>query len=205
MSEVAAFTTVTASYAQKITEDLAATRSEQERVRAELARLEGELRQLEEGEQVLVKMQSVLGGPGEQASGSGKGRKKAASVPAARRGKAATPGKKASGEAKPSKKAGSKTPAGNAAPAKSAGEESWAALAGSYLAGQSDPKSAAEVAASLAEAHPQRKVQATVVRNSLEQGVARGLLERSKHGRSVYYTTTTSAPAAEEPAAAPAQ
>ncbi|MFG2432557.1 hypothetical protein [Streptomyces sp. NPDC048590] len=203
MSEVAAVSTVTASYAQKITEDLAATRNEQERVRAELARLEGELRQLEEGEQVLVKMQVVLGGPGEAASGSSKSRKKA-SVPAARHGKAAAPRKKASGEAKPSKRDGSKTSAGNTAPVKGAGEETWASLASSYLAGQSEPRSAAEVAAALAEAHPQRKVQATVVRNSLEQGVARGLLERSKQGRSVYYTSTASAPASKGSAAAPA-
>ncbi|MFB4427054.1 hypothetical protein C5F59_039045 [Streptomyces sp. QL37] len=192
MSQLAATSTVTAGYAQKVTEDLAVTRSEQERVRAELARLQDELRQLEEGEQVLVKMQVVLGGPGKSAAGSGKDSKKA-SVPAARNGKAAAARKKVPGKAKPSKKASTKEAAGKAAPAKGAGEETWAALAGSYLVGQSEPKSAAEVAAALTEAHPQRKVQATVVRNSLEQGVARGLLERSKQGRSVYYTPVTAA------------
>ncbi|MFD6275994.1 hypothetical protein ACFWFI_10540 [Streptomyces sp. NPDC060209] len=196
MSEVTATSTVTAGYAQRVTEDLAATRTEQERVRAELARLEGELRQLQEGEQVLVKMQVVLGGPDKPAAESGKGKKKA-SVPAARRGKSATAQQKAPGKAKSSKKADAKAPAVKATTAKSAVEETWAALAGSYLAGQSEPKSAAEVSAALTEAHPQRKVQATVVRNALEQGVARGLLERSKQGRSVYYT-----PAATEPAAA---
>ncbi|MGW1094203.1 hypothetical protein ACWD5W_00275 [Streptomyces sp. NPDC002455] len=204
MSKVAATSTVTAGYAQKVTEDLAVTRSEQERVRAELARLQDELRQLEEGEQVLVKMQVVLGGLGEPASGNGKGGKKA-SVPAARRGRTAAARKKAPGKANPSKKANAKASAVKAAPVKGAGEETWAAVAGSYLAGQSEPKSAAEVAAALTEAHPQRKVQATVVRNSLEQGVARGLLERSKQGRSVYYATTTSVSSSEEPAAAPAQ
>ncbi|MFJ8755317.1 hypothetical protein ACIREO_39325 [Streptomyces sp. NPDC102441] len=199
MSEIAAASTVTAGYAQKVTEDLAATRSEQERVRAELTRLEGELRQLEEGEQVLVKMQVVLGGPGRPAAGGGKGRKKA-SLPAAR-GKDVTARQKMSGKVKPSKKINPKAPAGKAAPAKGAGEETWAALAASYLAGQSEPKSAAEVSAALTEAHPQRRVQATVVRNALEQGVARGLLERSKQGRSVYYTPVTTA-LVSEPAAA---
>ncbi|WP_405658477.1 hypothetical protein OG379_01625 [Streptomyces sp. NBC_01166] len=200
MPEVVASSTVTAGYAQKVTEDLAATRRKQERVRAELARLEGELRQLEEGEQVLVKMQVVLGGPGKPTAGSGKGRKKA-SVPAARRGKSVAAQQKAPGKAKPSKKANSKGSTVKAAPTKGADEETWAALAGSYLAGQREPKSAAEVAAALAEAHPQRKVQATVVRNALEQGVARGLLQRSKQGRSVYYTPVTTEPASPEPAA----
>ncbi|MEU9064565.1 hypothetical protein AB0D13_38455 [Streptomyces sp. NPDC048430] len=200
MSEVAATSTVTAGYAQKVTEDLAVTRSEQERVRAELARLQGELRELEEGEQVLVKMQVVLGGAGEQsATANGKGKTKT-SVPAARSGKGAAEQQKVPGKAKPAKKAGSKAPAPKAVPAKGAGEETWAALAGSYLAEQSEPKSAAEVSAALAEAHPQRKVQATVVRNALEQGVARGLLERSKQGRSVYYTPASAALTSAEPA-----
>ncbi|MFC9948890.1 hypothetical protein [Streptomyces pratensis] len=200
MSEIAASSPVTAGYAQKVTEDLATTRSEQERVRAELARLEGELRQLEESEQVLVKMQVVLGGPGKPAAGSSKGRKKV-SVPAAHR-KSTTGQQKVPGKAKSSKKADSKASAGQAPAAKNAGEETWAALAGSYLTGQSEPKSAAEVSAALTEAYPQRKVQATVVRNALEQGVARGLLKRSKQGRSVYYTLAATPPASAEPAAA---
>lgn len=61
------------------------------------------------------------------------------------------------------------------------------------LGGQSEPRSAAEVAASLTEAHPERAVQVAVVRNSLEQGVAQGLLERSKQGRSVFYSPTAPA------------
>ncbi|MFF5839626.1 hypothetical protein ACFY7V_33750 [[Kitasatospora] papulosa] len=201
MSEVAATSTVTAGYAQRVTEDLAATKSEQERVRAELARLQGELQQLEESEKVLVKMQEVLGGTGEPASGRGESGKKA-QVPAARRGKGASGQQKPSRKAKPSK-AGSKAVAVKTASPKGSGEETWAALAGSYLAGQSEPKSAAEVAAALTEAHPQRKVQATVVRNSLEQGVARGLLERSKQGRSVYYApaSAAAAPSSDEPGA----
>ncbi|WP_329167865.1 hypothetical protein OG939_35780 [Streptomyces sp. NBC_01685] len=198
MSEVAEASTVTASYAQKVTQDLAVTRSEQERVRAELTRLQDELRQLEESEQVLVKVQVVLA----DASGSASGQnKKKASVPSARRGKASAAQVKASGKAK-SSKAGAKTAAKEAAPAKDGSEETWAALASGYLTVQGEPKSAAEVTAALSEAHPQRKVQATVVRNALEQGVARGLLERSKQGRSVYYTPAATVPASPEPAAA---
>ncbi|WP_405901863.1 kinetochore protein SPC24 [Streptomyces sp. NBC_00656] len=203
MRDVAASATVTAGYAQKVTEDLAVTKSEQERVRSELARLQDELRQLEESEQVLVKMQAVLTDAGAPATEPGKGAKKT-SVPAARRGKSAPGQQKVSRKAQPSKKAGTKASSAKSVPAKSAGEETWAALAGSYLASQGgEPKSAAEVTTALTEAYPQRKVQAPVVRNALEQGVARGVLERSKQGRSVYYTPTA-APSSETPAA-PAQ
>ncbi|MGW3835821.1 hypothetical protein ACWECY_31850, partial [Streptomyces microflavus] len=52
---------ITADYAQRVTDDLSANRSEQERVRTELARLQEELVRLEESEQVLTKMQEVLG------------------------------------------------------------------------------------------------------------------------------------------------
>lgn len=203
MPDVAASSTVTAGYAQKVTEDLAATKSEQEGVRAELARLQDELRQLEESEQVLVKMQAVLTDAGAPATERGKGAKKA-SVPAARRGKNAPGQQKVSRKTQPSKKTGTKGSSAKSAPAMSAGEETWAALVGSYLADQGGPKSAAEVTAALAEAYPQRKVQAPVVRNALEQGVARGVLERSKQGRSVYYSPTA-VPSFEAPAAPAAQ
>ncbi|MGW4231155.1 hypothetical protein ACWEF9_17970 [Streptomyces sp. NPDC004980] len=199
MSEVASAFKVTAGYTQKVAEDLAVNKQEQERVRAELTRLQGELLQLEESEQVLAKMQDVLVGAGESDAGQGKDRKKA-SIPAARRGKGVTGQQKAPRRAKSPEKADSEAPAGKAAPARGAGEETWAVLAGSYLAGQNEPKSAAEVSAALAEAHPRRKVQATVVRNALEQGVARGLLERSKQGRSVYYSPVAAAPSSDEPA-----
>ncbi|WP_405385904.1 hypothetical protein OG596_37555 [Streptomyces sp. NBC_01102] len=193
MSEVASAFKVTAGYTQRVAEDLAVNKQEQERVRADLTRLQGELLQLEESEQVLAKMQDVLVGAGESDAGQGKDGKKA-SVPAARRGKGVTGQEKAPRRAK-----SPEALAGKAAPVRGAGEETWAVLAGRYLAGQSEPKSAAEVSAALAGAHPQRKVQATVVRNALEQGVARGLLERSKQGRSVYYSPVT-APSCDEPA-----
>ncbi|MFD8686323.1 hypothetical protein [Streptomyces sp. NPDC059651] len=193
MSEIGSAAGVTAGYAQKVTEDLAANTNEQERVRTELARLQGELLQLEESQQVLVKMQDVLAGVGQPESGRGKSTKKAA-VPAARRGTSATGQGKTTrrnnaSKARAEKSAGKATPTKGAAPAKGAAEETWVALIEGYLAEHSGPKSAAEVSTALTEAHPQRKVQQTVVRNSLEQGVARGLLTRSKQGRSVYYTT----------------
>ncbi|MCQ1581856.1 hypothetical protein [Streptomyces parvus] len=178
---------VTADYAQRVADDLAANRSEQERVRSELARLQDELVRLEDSEQVLTKMQEVLGGTPKQTVKQRKGGKRAA-VPAARgsnRKKAAEKAAAAAGRKAP-KKAGSP---------KRAGEPTWLELTIAYLGGQSEPRSAAEVAASLTEAHPERTVQVTVVRNSLEHGVAQGLLERSKQGRSVFYSPTAPASA----------
>ncbi|MFD4871603.1 hypothetical protein [Streptomyces sp. NPDC058412] len=75
---------------------------------------------------------------------------------------------------------------------KETGGPSWLDLVTATIAGQTEPRSAAEVTNALSTAHPERKVQATVIRNTLEQGVARGILERSKQGRSVYYTPTDS-------------
>ncbi|MGW0787756.1 hypothetical protein ACWD04_05775 [Streptomyces sp. NPDC002911] len=187
MSENTLTSTISADYAQRITDDLAANRSEQDRARTELTRLQDELIRLEEGEQILVKMQEVLGGDGKPATGKGKGRK-AASVPAARRAKGKTASQKGGDGPKARVRAEQRTTtAGTAAP-KEAGEPTWRELVTGYLADQREPKSAAEVAAALTEAHPQRTTQVTVVRNTLEQGVAHGLLERSKQGRSVYYS-----------------
>nr|WSW65167.1 hypothetical protein OG461_02585 [Streptomyces sp. NBC_00995] len=182
---------VTADYAQRVAEDLSANRAEQERVRSELDRLQDELVGLEESEQVLTKMQGVLGGAPTQTVKQGKSRK-AAAVPAARRSNtkaaAGKSGSAASGRNTPEKPAAAKKPGG----------ATWLELTTAYLDGQSEPRSAAEVSASLAEAHPERAVQVTVVRNALEQGVAQGLLERSKQGRSVFYSPVPAAPASSD-------
>lgn len=187
MSVNLAVPSVTADYAQRVADDLSANRGEQERVRSELARLQEELVRLEESEQVLTKMQDVLGGAPKQAAKQGKGRKTAA-VPAARRSNTkAAAGKSgdASGRKAAKKSASIKKPA----------EATWLELTTACLGGQNEPRSAAEVSASLTEAHPERAVQVTVVRNALEQGVAQGLLERSKQGRSVFYSPASAVPA----------
>jgi hypothetical protein len=63
------------------------------------------------------------------------------------------------------------------------------------LAGHSEPRSAADITTALAQAHPGRKIQTTVVRNALEALVAKGHSLRSKQGRSVYYSAPEAAPA----------
>ncbi|MEV7167458.1 hypothetical protein AB0N60_35855 [Streptomyces microflavus] len=181
---------VTADYAQRVADDLSANRAEQERVRSELARLQDDLVRLEESGQLLTQMQKVLGATPKRTAKQSRTRK-AAAAPAARRSnsKAAEGRQAATGRKSPKK----------AVPAKKPGEPTWLKVTMAYLDGQSAPRSAAEVSNALAEAYPERAVQVTVVRNTLEQGVAQGLLERSKQGRSVFYSP---APAATDPSGA---
>ncbi|WP_405773930.1 hypothetical protein [Streptomyces sp. NBC_00859] len=199
MSTVNTASSVKAEYTQKVADDLSANQSEQDRVRSELTRLQDELVQLEDSGQVLAKMQSLLGTAAKPTAKSGK---KSPKVPAARTPKSKTAAAKSPKATPSSKNAAERAPRGKAAgkkaaAAQSASQSTWIELISSYLAGQSEPKSSTEIAAGVAEAHPQRGVQVTVVRNTLEQGVARGVIERSKQGRSVYYQT---APAAAESA-----
>jgi hypothetical protein len=68
-----------------------------------------------------------------------------------------------------------------------------------HLAQQSEPRSAAEVAAALGQTHPDRNVKTTVVRTTLEGLVAKAQAQRSKQGSSVFYTAAD-APEATAPA-----
>jgi len=66
------------------------------------------------------------------------------------------------------------------------------------LAGQSEPRSAAEITTALGQQYPERTVKTTVVRTTLEGLVARNQAQRTKQGASVFYT----APDATQPAPA---
>ncbi|MFJ6070616.1 hypothetical protein ACIQFU_07155 [Streptomyces sp. NPDC093065] len=107
---------------------------------------------------------------------------------------------------KPAGKSSAKTaakptakPAGRAAakkaPARAAAQPTLVELVREHLAGQREPRSAAEVATALGEAHAGRTVKTTVVRTTLEGLVAKNQAQRTKQGTSVYYTATA-APAA---------
>ncbi|MFC8390944.1 MULTISPECIES: hypothetical protein [unclassified Streptomyces] len=72
-----------------------------------------------------------------------------------------------------------------------------------HLGEQSEPRSAAEIAGALEQAHPERAVKTTVVRSTLEGLVARNQAQRTKQGSSVFYTTpdnTEQAPKADDDA-----
>ncbi|MDX3640585.1 hypothetical protein [Streptomyces sp. MB09-02B] len=104
-----------------------------------------------------------------------------------------TTAKSGSGKSAPAKTATAKTPAAEKA------QPTLVELIRRHLTEQSEPRSAAEVAAALTQAHPDRRIQTNVVRTTLEGLVAKSNAQRVKQGSSVYYT----GPDAPEPTAPP--
>ncbi|WP_404952626.1 hypothetical protein [Streptomyces sp. 147326] len=219
-------TRVKDDYAQQIASDLTTNHTAQQQTRAELHRLQQELEHLEESATVLLKMQEALGITTNPTppSPAAKPATKRAAVPAARNTKkipqpktTAAPAAVAAPAAAPTAVAAPAAAAAGEAKAprvtrttgkneekketkKETNGPSWLDLVTAAISGQSEPKSAAEVADTITTAHPERKVQPAVIRNTLEQGVARGLLERTKQGRSVYYTPTPTPDSSQTPA-----
>jgi cell division septum initiation protein DivIVA len=123
--------------------------------------------------------------------------KKAARKPAAGRPAAA---KQATGKPAAEKpavaKPAAKKPAVKSTDSAKAPEPTLVELIRRHLAEQKEPRSAAEISTALGEAHPHRGIAAKVVRVTLEGLVAKSQAERSKQGRSVFYTAPASEPAA---------
>ncbi|MEU9070783.1 hypothetical protein AB0D60_28285 [Streptomyces sp. NPDC048306] len=93
--------------------------------------------------------------------------------------------------------------AGKSAAQKAPGRPTLVELVREHLAGQREPRSAAEVTAALGEAHSGRAVKTTVVRTTLEGLVAKNQAQRTKQGTSVYYSATEApAPARQQDSAA---
>ncbi|MEU3852260.1 hypothetical protein [Streptomyces sp. NPDC029554] len=125
--------------------------------------------------------------------------KKTARKPAAK--KTATT-RTAAGRTAPAKTATAKTAPAKGATAKTATAKTGAAKTGAaktaeptlvelirrHLGEQKEPRSAAEVSTALGQAHPERDISAKVVRLTLEGLVAKSQAERSKQGRSVFYS-----------------
>ncbi|OUD03709.1 hypothetical protein [Streptomyces swartbergensis] len=214
-------TELASQYIAQVTGDLEANLKEQERISADIAALQEQLAALQRDHTVLVNMRQALGIEAatiEAATAEPAAENQSATVPSPRRKKAgATPeGKQKARKSttRPRKKAAGKPEAKAAGPAKAAGKpEAKAAgatqaaqttlveLIRRHLAEQKEPRSAAEVSAALNQAHPDRDIATKVVRVTLEALVAKSQAERTKQGRSVFYTTpaseTTAAPDAE--------
>jgi cell division septum initiation protein DivIVA len=185
MSETTTPATELASqYIAQVTGDLDANVKEQERISAEIASLQEQLASLQRDHGVLVSTAT----PAESASDSA-----TAVVPSPRRKKAgaAAGGKQKAQKstAAPAKRAGRKSAAKTAGTAKAA-EPTLVELIRRHLAEQKEPRSAAEISAALGQAHPQRDIAAKVVRVTLEGLVAKSQAERSKQGRSVFYSAS---------------
>lgn len=185
MTEVRAETTdLKAQYAAQVTADLRRNSEEQERISTEVAALQEQLHALQRDQALLESMQQALIGhspstadASEQPNGVA-----ATPLPQQSRRKNNAPGapKSTKETRKKVAKAGTST--------KAADQPTLGELIRSHLAAQPEPRSAAEIANALTQAHPDRTVKATVVRTTVEGLVAKGRVERSKQGNSVFYS-----------------
>ncbi|WP_405876594.1 BlaI/MecI/CopY family transcriptional regulator [Streptomyces sp. NBC_01136] len=201
MSEIKAHATgLTSQYIAQVTGDLERNAKEQERIGKDIESLQEQLHALQHDHTVLVTMQQALGGANPAAEADTTA---APSVPhqASAEPKQSKPKKAAATSAK---KTAAKKPAAQVSSVKAsatAAKPTLVDLIRGHLEQQSEPRSAAEIAAALTQAHPDRTVKTTVVRTTLEGLVAKSHAQRTKQGSSVFYT----AAAASEPAAAEPQ
>ncbi|MES5820798.1 hypothetical protein [Streptomyces sp. RG80] len=210
-------TELTSQYAAQVASDLERNAKEQDRIGAEIAALQEQLVALQHDHTVLVNMQKALGTLGVPTDTTSS--PEAAAVPAprdeapaksttAKRSRAKKADAEPSGK-KPRKstaKATAKATAKTTAKATTA-KPTLVELIRDHLTQQREPRSAAEVATALGQAHPDRGIKTTVVRTTLEGLVAKSQAQRAKQGSSVFYTATD-APAQPEPSqteAEPAQ
>lgn len=217
-SAVTEFTSVQSQYEAQVAGDLERNEAEQKRLRAEIDAFQAQLETLERDHALLLGVQRVF------ANGAGPDAARSAKVPGARTakrpvktaagsGRTRTPGKAAEkGSAKSGARSGAKTPAktptkATAKTSAKAGaaekQPSLAHLLGTLLAAHGEPRSAAEISAELIADHPQRNSNVNVVRNALEQLVAKSEVHRGKQNKSVFYTHAGQA-AATTPEQAPA-
>jgi cell division septum initiation protein DivIVA len=194
MAETTAETNDVASqYSAQVASDLEQNLKEQERLSAEIEALQAQLAALQHNHSVLTNIQQALG---TSAAAAVSAAESVTKVPAPRK-KAAT--KASSGRQAKAQKPAAATTRKRAAkkPAKAPEPQPAAPklvdLVRAHLSGQSEPRSAAEVAAALEQEQPERGIKVTVVRSTLEGLVARNQAQRTKQGSSVFYTSAGTA------------
>jgi len=186
-------TELTSQYAAQVTGDLERNTKEQDRINAELASMQEQLAALQHDHTVLVNMRQALGiteAPTQSAAEA-----ESTAVPSPRpTADDARGGKQRAQEspATPGKAAAKKSTAKTAGAAKAA-QPTLVELLRQHLTELKEPRSAAEISAALGQAHPERRIATKVVQVTLEVLVGRSQAERTKQGRSVFY----SAPAPE--------
>ncbi|WP_280885218.1 hypothetical protein [Streptomyces sp. LBL] len=203
MSENISPTELTSQYTAQVTTDLERNTKEQERIEAEIAGLQELLAALQRDQQVLVSIQSVIdAAPATQSQPQPAAATEHTGVPTPRTESATAPGTSTStgtgtrGRAKKTGSASRRGPAKKQAATPLAGKGVTAKtkqpklvdLVRSHLGEQSEPRSAAEIATALDQAHPDRNIKTTVIRTTLEGLVARTQAQRGKQGSSVFYT-----------------
>ncbi|MEV6594553.1 hypothetical protein [Streptomyces acidicola] len=190
-------TDLKAQYTARVAADLERNAKEQERLRGEIDALKEQLLALQQDHTVLVNMQQALGAASTPESASVAEDVAAPSVPQQKTATKAEASKQSRRKKATTPPRGSKTAKKSAskAEATTATKPTLVGLIRRHLTEQSEPRSAAEVAAALSQAHPDRRIQTTVVRTTLEGLVAKSNAQRAKQGSSVYYT----APDTQEP------
>ncbi|MGW0846760.1 hypothetical protein ACWD26_42925 [Streptomyces sp. NPDC002787] len=186
-------TDLKAQYSAQVAADLERNAKEQDRIRGEIDALQDQLLGLQQDHAVLVNMQQALGvvtpepaPPAEKSAAPSVPKQKSAATPATgkrTRTKKATPPQDTK-----QTKAKVKKPAAKATDPKKTAQPTLVELIRRHLTEQNEPRSAAEVATSLTQAHPDRRIQTNVVRTTLEALVAKSNAQRTKQGSSVYYT-----------------
>ncbi|GGJ78488.1 hypothetical protein GCM10011583_07530 [Streptomyces camponoticapitis] len=181
------FTSVQSQYEAQVAADLERNASERKRLRGEIDSLQGQLERLERDHSLLLGVQRVF------ADGAGSDAARSPKVPGPRTAK--RPAKASAGSGKVGKRAKAPAKAPAKARAKASGgaaaaekQPSLARLVGTLLAAHGEPRSAAELAAELAADHPARNSNVNVVRNALEQLVAKSEAHRTKQQKSVFYS-----------------
>ncbi|MFE0680061.1 hypothetical protein ACFW17_04585 [Streptomyces sp. NPDC058961] len=179
-------TPLQSQYAAQIQSDLDSNVAEREQIAGQISSLQEQLSVLENNHALLASMQQAIGPTSAApAKGSTKGSTKAAKktaggaaprIPQARTA-AKSAGRATKKQAKPAVKAKA---SGNTPTLRD--------LVANHLAQSGEPRSAAEITAGLTDAHPQRNIAGTVVRNTLENLVAKGQAQRTRQNRSVFYT-----------------
>lgn len=197
MSETTAETTeLTSQYSAQVAGDLERNLKEQERLSGEIEVLQAQLAALRHDHTVLVNIQQALGIPTPAAAPAVE---PVATVPAPRRKAAPASGAAEQTKAKKPAVAAQKRTGKKSDAAKAPAAPTLVILVREHLAGQSEPRSAAEIATVLGQQHPERAIKTTVVRTTLEGLVAKNQAQRTKQGSSVFYTAPDSAkPAADD-------
>ncbi|MGA5509219.1 BlaI/MecI/CopY family transcriptional regulator [Streptomyces umbrinus] len=196
MSEVESATTeLKTQYAAQVAADLERNTKEQERIGAEVAALQEQLSALQHDQALLVNLQRTLGAESLEA-GSGEEESVTAAKPSLPRQASAETksGRRKKATASKPKKAAAKTPEPKTS-SPAAKLPTLVELIHNHLGRQSEPRSSAEISTALTQAHPDRDIKPKVVRTTVEGLVAKGHVQRTKQGSSVFYT------AAETPAA----
>jgi cell division septum initiation protein DivIVA len=197
-------TELTSHYSAQVAGDLERNLKEQQRLSDEIDALQTQLAALRHDHSVLVNIQQALGVSSEPAAPSAEqapapaGRKQAKSATRTRKQVAAKKPATAGRKSAESKATASKTTESKATEkpaATSSARPKLVDLVRDHLAGLSEPRSAAEVTTTLAQQHPDRTIKTTVVRTTLEGLVAKNRAQRSKQGKSVYYTAPETAEA----------